>query len=182
MGAPFRPAEHLPAGRGVGAAAGPRGQELRVRPAAPSDVGEIAAIERSAFSDPWSTAAFRVALGRPDVRVTVAEAADGSVAGYLVCWFVADEGEVANVAVHPDRRRSGAGAALLDDCLSAAATAGAGSVYLEVRESNVAARALYSSRGFAEVGRRRRYYAAPVEDALVLRWTAASASAGTDAQ
>ena len=59
---------------------------------------------------------------------------------------------------------------LLDEALREAATLGLTSVFLEVRLSNVAARQLYESRGFAPIGRRRAYYREPLEDALVLRW------------
>ena len=82
---------------------------------------------------------------------------------------VLDEAEVLNLAVSPSCRGLGVGGMLLDAALSEAAAAGATSVFLEVRESNVAARALYASRGFTEISRRSRYYRKPVEDALVLR-------------
>jgi ribosomal-protein-alanine N-acetyltransferase len=58
---------------------------------------------------------------------------------------------------------------LLDAALADARSRGAAVVYLEVRDSNAAARALYLSRGFSEVGRRRSYYRRPVEDAVVMR-------------
>ena len=83
--------------------------------------------------------------------------------------IVVDEAEIANLAVEPAARRSGAGRLLLDSALGEAAARGVRTVYLEVRESNEAARSLYASRGFDEIGRRRAYYAHPREDALVLR-------------
>jgi ribosomal-protein-alanine acetyltransferase len=94
---------------------------------------------------------------------------DGAtVVGYAVAWFAADEAELANLAVAASARGRGVGALLLDAVLAEAAHRGAATVYLEVRESNAAARRLYASRSFAEVGRRRRYYHNPAEDALVL--------------
>jgi ribosomal-protein-alanine N-acetyltransferase len=92
-----------------------------------------------------------------------------TVVGYVVAWLVADEAEVANLAVAPEWRGRGVGAALLDAALNEARNGGAHVAHLEVRDSNVAARALYGSRGFMPVGRRRRYYQAPVEDAVLLR-------------
>ena len=77
--------------------------------------------------------------------------------------------ELANVAVGPVWRGRGVAAALLDELLAAAAARAVTAVYLEVRESNAPARALYAARGFEAVGRRRGYYRRPVEDALVLR-------------
>jgi ribosomal-protein-alanine N-acetyltransferase len=94
------------------------------------------------------------------------------VLGYVVTWIVADEGEIANLAVRADRRRTGIGRLLVEAAISAAVSGGARSLYLDVRQSNVAARALYETRGFVAVGRRVKYYRNPSEDALVLRWHA----------
>jgi ribosomal-protein-alanine N-acetyltransferase len=130
----------------------------------------VAAIERRAFSDPWSPASFRALFGNPLVHFAVAEDAEtGRVLGYVVAWFVADEAEIANLAVAGDARRAGVGARLLDHALEGAIGRRCNVVFLEVRESNTAARALYASRRFQVVGRRAGYYRKPVEDALVLR-------------
>ena len=98
------------------------------------------------------------------------EGDDGTLAGYAVAWFVVGEGEVANIAVHPGCRGQGVGASLIDDVLREARQRQTTAVFLEVRESNDPARQLYASRGFQQVGRRRKYYRHPVEDALLLRW------------
>jgi len=140
---------------------------LRIRPAAPGDLDAVLAIERASFADPWSRPAFAQSLEGPAVRFDVAVAGDG-LAGYVVAWFVADEGEVANLAVAPAHRRGGVAAALLDGVLADARARGVRSVFLEVRESNAAARALYARFGFREGGRRSAYYRKPVEDALIL--------------
>lgn len=140
--------------------------------AGPADLPEIERIERRSFSDPWSPASFRELLGNPRVCFLCARAAAGAPPlGYVVAWFVADEGEIANVAVSPDARGEGIGAALLDAALAEAGRRGAAAVYLEVRDSNQIARRLYGSRGFTEIGRRRGYYRRPVEDAVILRRT-----------
>ena len=91
----------------------------------------------------------------------------GSVLGYIVLAHVVDEAEIANLAVAPEWRGRGVGALLVDDAVAAAMEGGARVLYLEVRESNAAAQALYRSRGFVVVGRRHRYYRNPVEDALL---------------
>jgi ribosomal-protein-alanine N-acetyltransferase len=150
---------------------------LRLRRVAPGDVAAIAGIERESFSDPWTQESFGHLARRSDVFFRVAES-DGAVVGYLVAWFVADEGELANVAVARAARGRGVGAALLDELLAAAAARGVGALFLEVRESNAVARALYAARGFATVGRRRGYYRRPVEDALVLRRVVGDAVSG----
>jgi ribosomal-protein-alanine N-acetyltransferase len=82
-----------------------------------------------------------------------------------------DEGELANLAVAASDRGQGVGAALLDAMLDDASARGTLQVYLEVRESNAAARRLYASKGFEEIGRRKQYYRSPTEDALILRRT-----------
>lgn len=91
------------------------------------------------------------------------------MAGYVVALDAADEGEILNLAVAPAGRRRGLGRALVQDILGALAERGVRYVYLEVRESNAPARALYAAHGFKEVGRRTQYYRRPVEDAIVLR-------------
>ena len=158
-----------------------------VRPATSADIEAVAAIERASFADPWSAPAFAELLGRPEVRFLVAAAGAVQpaatdvvaepVLGYVVAWFVVGEGEVANIAVHPECRGQGVGARLLDDVLRSASLAGVTELFLEVRESNEPARALYTSRGFHQVGRRRNYYRSPREDALLLRWDARPAGA-----
>jgi len=145
-------------------------RHLTIRSARRDDVDDVAAIERRAFSDPWSANSFRALFGNPLVHFAVAEdALTGQVVGYVVMWFVVDESEIANLAVSDTLRRAGVGARLLDHALEAAQTRQCAVVFLEVRESNGAARALYASRGFEIAGRRSKYYRKPVEDALVLR-------------
>ena len=154
---------------------GPRPPDWRVilssaviQPARIEDLAEVVEIERACFNDPWSADSFASALRERAVYFRVLRA-EGRVAGYVVAWFVADEGEIANLAVSPSKRRQGLGMALLDETLQDAGRLGVKNMYLEVRNSNEAARALYASRGFDEVGRRRNYYRKPVEDAIVLR-------------
>jgi ribosomal-protein-alanine N-acetyltransferase len=124
-------------------------------------------IEQSVFADPWTTQDFRDCVSS-DAVFLVAETADGIV-GYVVALEVVDEGEVLNLAVAPAGRRHGLGRALVEHVLEALGERGALQVYLEVRESNAPARALYAAHGFKEVGRRKEYYRRPVEDAIVLR-------------
>lgn len=134
-----------------------------------TDVPAIVAIERAAFSDPWSAQSFRDAIEHNAVYFACARSDDGEPLGYVVAWFAADEGEIANLAVAPDGWGQGVGRALLDAALDEAQRRRTAAMYLEVREANDRARRLYRSRGFAEIGRRRGYYRRPVEDAIVLR-------------
>lgn len=148
---------------------------VAISAASVDDVPAIVDIERKAFSDPWSARSFREALEHPAVFFVCARPRSGrrsgvgEVTGYVVAWFVADEGEIANLAVDPAGWGSGIGQALLDAALEEGERRGAATIYLEVRDSNTRARRLYQSRDFEEVGRRRDYYQRPVEDAIVLR-------------
>jgi len=147
---------------------------VEISPAEADDLPAIAAIERSAFTDPWSLRSFREALEHSAVFFACARRSardEVEVAGYVVAWFVADEGEIANLAVSPNAWGEGIGRALLDSALEEGRRRDVSAVYLEVRDSNDRARRLYRSRGFEEVGRRRNYYVSPVEDAIVLRRT-----------
>lgn len=144
---------------------------VEISTATVDDVPAVVAIEQEAFTDPWSATAFRDALSHPAVYFACARSGGHDIVGYVVAWFAADEGEIANLAVAPSGWGSGIGRRLLDAALGAAKTRGAAAVYLEVRDSNDRARRLYRSSGFEEVGRRRRYYRRPVEDAIVLRRT-----------
>jgi ribosomal-protein-alanine N-acetyltransferase len=146
-------------------------RQISLQPATRLDLAEVAALERTCYSDPWPASAF-VALPNNDrVYFAVARADHGKLAGYVVAWYVMDEGELANLAVAPDDRGQGIGGALLDAMLADAGSRGIKQVYLEVRESNVSARHLYASRDFEEVGQRKQYYRSPKEDALILRRT-----------
>jgi ribosomal-protein-alanine N-acetyltransferase len=146
-----------------------------ISPATLDDVSAIVGIERQAFSDPWSARSFRDALEHPAVFFVCARkrrarrSGGDDVSGYVVAWFVADEGEIANLAVDPVGWGTGIGQALLDSALAEGERRQAAAIYLEVRDSNERARRLYQSRRFEEVGRRRGYYQRPVEDAIVLR-------------
>lgn len=144
---------------------------VTLRHAVGTDLETIGAIERLAFSDPWSVAALASALSLAHVRFFVAEEGNGTATllGYVVVLLYGDEGEIADLAVTPAARRRGTGGMLLDRAVAEAMESGVRALYLEVRESNVAARALYASRDFDLVGRRRAYYQHPSEDALVLR-------------
>lgn len=145
---------------------------IAFRPAGADDVGAIVAIERAAFTDPWTATSFFELLGRPEIVFEVATSVGvdgGVVVGFAVAYLVDYEGDLANLAVGDSVRRQGVGRRLLGHVLDIARSRGVRIIFLEVRESNDAARALYASEGFMEVGRRAKYYVRPTEDALILR-------------
>lgn len=142
----------------------------RTRVAVHRDLRAVAAIERVVFPDPWSHGMFVAHLryGPPEMFV-IAEGADGELLGYALTRTVLDEAELLNIAVAPAARRRGIGVALLRAAMETCRAAGAEWMLLEVREANVAARALYERHGFTPVGRRAGYYHSPREDAIVMR-------------
>ena len=92
---------------------------------------------------------------------------DNGIAGFLAARFLgAREWELLNLAVAPASRRKGVARALLQTFLSDSG----GAVYLEVRESNIAARSLYNSLNFKEIGVRAGYYEDPPEAAIVMKF------------
>ncbi len=129
-----------------------------IRPARPEDLPAIAAIQRaSPEASSWDPSGY---------DVSVAEL-EGEVVGFLVTRRIAvDEVEVLNVAVMPDRRRSGIARALLKPLLESVR----GRVFLEVRESNRKARDFYVSVGFKELSRRPGYYSDPPEPGIVMNF------------
>jgi ribosomal-protein-alanine N-acetyltransferase len=142
----------------------------RIRSAVLADAGPLVEIERRCFSDPWSENSFREALESPWTFGLVAHNARG-IGGYLIGREVAGTGEVLNLAVAPDCRRRGVARGLLRAGLAMLRKRRVQEVFLEVRESNQSAQALYLSSGFRPVGQRTAYYRNPKEDALVL-WLA----------
>lgn len=128
---------------------------------------QIAALERACFSAPWSREMLAEELDNLRASYIVAER-DGGVLGYAGLHAVLDEGYITNVAVSPEHRREGVGRALLEVFLRFGRESGLRFLTLEVRAGNEAAIGLYESCGFREAGRRKNYYDAPREDAVLM--------------
>ena len=141
-----------------------------LRPAESRDINDIVRIEQASFADPWSEESFRRILGGHSAifQVMVIPPAN-EVAGYIIAFAIGSDAELLNVAVEPRHRLQGLAGMMLDAVLIQLGANGVRTAFLEVRESNRAGLALYASRGFTEIGRRRNYYRRPVEDALVMR-------------
>jgi ribosomal-protein-alanine N-acetyltransferase len=148
---------------------------LEIRRLTYADLPQIIAIERRAFPTPWSLAMFVLELSKP-AGVCLAALRDGQMLGYLICSRYDTVWHIMNVAVDPDRRRTGIATAMLADLLRRIDGHGA-RFTLEVRESNAGAIELYERFGFRAAGRRRRYYQDNGEDAVVM-WRTQSTLAG----
>lgn len=128
-------------------------------------------VERqSAGASHWREADYAriFAAGSPS-RLALVTEDNGALLGFLVASHVGPEWEIENVAVASHSRRRGLGCLLVNEFLAAVRQRGAQYVFLEVRESNRAARALYEGAGFVETGCRKSYYSGPLEDAVVYR-------------
>ena len=131
-------------------------------------VSQIAELEKICFSDPWSENSIAHEIENELSLWLVALDGD-RVAGYVGSQSVMGESDMMNIAVHPDYRRQGIAEALVLALVSRLKSEGNYQLTLEVRASNIPAQRLYEKLGFTEVGRRRNYYRAPREDALILQ-------------
>lgn len=129
-------------------------------------VKEAAEIERLCFSDPWSERGLMMLADGRGVAFACVE--QGRLAAYAGMICVLDEGEIVNVATHPDFRRRGYARAALRRLIKYADDNGIVTLALEVRESNAPAVALYGSEGFFAAGKRKNFYSRPVEDAIIM--------------
>lgn len=152
-------------------------KKVRIVPMTNEYLNDVAELERTCFSNPWSRNMLAEELENACSAFLVAlDAENGSVVGYAGLLAVVDEGCITKMAVRPDCRRGGVAGQLLDVFIRFAEGSGLAFLTLEVRESNYAAIALYGSRGFRGEGsrgfrgegRRKNYYDHPKEDAIIM--------------
>jgi [ribosomal protein S18]-alanine N-acetyltransferase len=144
---------------------------MTIRPAKPSDISRIMEIERAApTAAHWKQDDYLAMLaGTGAKRVLLVAEERKNVLAFIVAKTATDEWEIENMVVAAEARRRRLAARLIERLLDAATARGAICVMLEVRESNLAARALYRSAGFIEASRRPKYYSNPEEDAVIYR-------------
>jgi ribosomal-protein-alanine acetyltransferase len=144
---------------------------MLIRRATAADIPAMMGLEqRAATAAHWSAEQYRTAfsIGAPSRAVLVIEEGVG-VQGFIAGRGLDGEWEIENIAVAGPARRRGLGARLLGEFLHLARSEGAQAVFLEVRESNLAAQKLYEKWAFVETGRRKLYYRDPEEDAIIFR-------------
>ncbi len=124
----------------------------------------IARLETLCFSEPWSETSLEILT--KDGGFGVAILRDGEAVAYGGMTTVLDEGAVTNIATHPELRRQGLGRRVLRELLRKSEEKGITTVFLEVRESNLAAKRLYESEGFIACGVRKNFYRLPTESAI----------------
>ena len=150
----------------------PPAAAVEIRRLTYADLPQVVAIERRAFTSPWSLAMFVLELSKPS-GICLAATTEQELVGYLVCSRYDTVWHVMNVAVDPDRRRRGIGTALIGALLERVGPDA--QVTLEVRRSNAGAQVLYERFGFRSAGVRPRYYADNGEDAVIMWRTTPSA-------
>jgi [ribosomal protein S18]-alanine N-acetyltransferase len=162
---------------------------LYIRPGTVADISHILTLERqSATAGHWTEPQYRQAFqtqGPARLLLVAAEASaaeasspraaglssvkGSGILGFLVAHHLAPEWELENIVVAHAARHRGIGKRLLEALLEAARETNSSAVFLEVRESNTAARTLYEGSGFEQTGRRPSYYTSPSEDAILYR-------------
>ncbi len=141
----------------------------QIVPLLPDHLPGVAELEKLCFSEPWSQKSLSMLTAAPGTGFAVISPL-GEVLGYGGMLCVLDEGQITNIAVHPDARRCGIGKAILSALMEYAAQTNLREITLEVRSSNEGAHRLYRSAGFEVCGVRKKFYRMPTEDALLMRY------------
>jgi ribosomal-protein-alanine N-acetyltransferase len=148
---------------------------IALEPMTEHDLLEVVEIEEISNLSPWGWDAYHLELQCGSASLMLVAKVRGrdnaphnSIVGFIVAREMAGEIHVNNVAVRPEHRRLRVGECLLRAVLAWGRQKNATQAVLEVRAQNIAAQKLYQACGFEVVGRRRRYYKAPVEDALLM--------------
>ena len=128
---------------------------------------DVAEIEKSCFSKPWSQNAIEAELSNKNAHFYVLLYND-KVVGYGGMHIAMGECYIANIAVFPDFRKKGFGKAITAHLIKEAEQLNCEFISLEVRPSNKPAVSMYNLLGFEEVGRRKNFYSSPIEDGLIM--------------
>lgn len=140
---------------------------MEIRRSLPKDASQIAKAELDIFTDPWSEEDI-VSVISTEGSMCYTALSDGDVISYVIGRQISPEGEIYRIATLPSHRRRGLAYRLLDYAVKCERGRGLESLFLEVREKNTAARALYSSYGFREIGIRKNYYKNPTDNAIIM--------------
>ena len=129
-------------------------------------IPEAAEIERLCFSEPWSENSLAYMCSENPFAIAVVDRENGRLAAYGGVQYVLDEGNIVNIATHPDYRRRGLATVVMRELEARLSNKGVLTVYLEVRQSNLPARKLYEKEGYVPSRVIKNYYRFPAEDAV----------------
>lgn len=155
---------------------------LDIRRAQQEDLPGIAALEKEIFSDAWSEKSLLETWNQKNAEIFIANNTQKDtllsptekvkdrcrIVGYVIFYYVLDEGEIARIAVSPDIRRCGVAIQIFQSLKEFCKKKEIKKIMLEVRESNEPARAFYEKCGFTEDGTRKNYYENPKENAVLM--------------
>jgi ribosomal-protein-alanine N-acetyltransferase len=135
-----------------------------------ADILSILEIENVSFQNPWKASTFSGEIVNRGISYpyVIVHRIFERVIGYIIYWKIQEEVQISNFAIHPDFREKGIGETVMRSVIKAIQRDGGVYVFLEVRPSNLAARALYKKLGFKVLGSKKDYYQTPMEDALIM--------------
>lgn len=131
------------------------------------DIDGVINVGLLSLKESFSKGAFLKELSNPIAKYLVLKSND-VIVGFIGVWTILDEGHIMDIAVHPQYRNKGIGSLLLEFLISKLESFGLKSMTLEVRASNIVAKALYKKYGFEEEGVRKGYYSNNKEDAIIM--------------
>jgi len=138
---------------------------LKIVPMTKDDAKELAVLDQLCFSVPWSEKSFCEEAENTLATYFVAKE-DDKIVGYGGIWNVSGEGQITNIAVHPDYRKKGIASEILKALIENVGLCE--KIFLEVRESNLAAICLYEKHGFKKCGVRKNFYHSPQENGIIM--------------
>jgi ribosomal-protein-alanine N-acetyltransferase len=146
---------------------------MRLRPGTPEDVPSMIVLEwQSPSAAHWSVDSYRQVFDQGiAVRIVLVVDDEGSIRGFLIARTAGEECELENIIVASSSQRCGLGSKLIQELIAIARSQRTPGIFLEVRDSNVAARSLYEKCGFTISGRRKSYFTDPAEDAVLYTLT-----------
>ena len=135
------------------------------------DIQGIFEISNLSFKLPWSMESIKSELSNPLAKYIVAKDIESNkILGFIGVWIILGEGDITNIAVHPEFRKLGIGEKLLTSMINLCESLDCNIINLEVRSSNLPAISLYKKLNFLEVGLRKGYYEDNKEDAILMQY------------
>lgn len=140
---------------------------FKIIPLSQEHIDGVLVVDSLSFNIPWSKQSFLEEVNNDFAEYVVA-IKDNAVAGYAGVWIIAGEGQITNIAVHPDLRGMGIASRMLEAIIDICKSVKVTGITLEVRKSNTSAINLYKKYGFKEEGLRKNFYADNNEDAIIM--------------
>ena len=143
-------------------------QNFNIVPLELKYIDGVLEVDKLCFSIPWSRESFIDEVLKNKFARYVIAIYDDKVVGYAGMWLIAMEGQITNIATHPNYRGMGVASLMLESLLSICKEENVLAMTLEVRSSNFSALSLYKKYGFVQEGLRKQYYADNKEDAIIM--------------